>query len=90
MSEEAQIYQRIGEFVVSFQAIENNLLEIGWFIQNPDGKEWLLRGLRNITNEKLINAVHQLFMEAIPKCELRAEIETDFRESFSATVSTLH
>lgn len=90
MSDEAQIYQRIGEFAVSFQWIENKLREIGWFIQDPDRKEWPPSGLRNLTNEKLIDTVHQLFMDAIPKCELRAELEMDFRNSFSTTVNTLH
>lgn len=90
MGEEAQIYQRIGEFAVSFQWLENKLREIGWFIQDPERTEWPPRGLRNLTNEKLIDTVHQLFMDAIPKCELRAELETDFRDSFAATVNTLH
>jgi len=90
MSEEARIYQRIGEFAVSFQWIENKLREIGWFIQDPDRKEWPPNGLRNLTNEKLIDTVHQLFNEAIPKCELRAELEADFIASFSSTVGTLH
>lgn len=90
MSEEARIYQRIGEFAVSFQWIENKLREIGWFILDPDRKEWPPRGLINLTNEKLIETVHQLFKEALPKCELRAELETDFRDSFAATANTLH
>lgn len=90
MSEEARIYQRIGEFAVSFQWVENKLREIGWFILDPDRREWPPRGLRNLTNEKLIDTVHRLFNEALPKCELPIELETDFRNSFSSTANTLH
>nr|WP_057929649.1 hypothetical protein [Burkholderia ambifaria] len=36
MSNEQAVYQRIGEFTVSFQWIENKLREIGWFILDPE------------------------------------------------------
>ncbi len=36
MSNEQAVYQRIVEFAVSFQWIENKLREIGWFILDPD------------------------------------------------------
>lgn len=62
MSHEELIYQRIGEFTVSFQWIENKLREIGWFILDPDRANWPPADLRNLTNEKLIDRVHGLFV----------------------------
>lgn len=90
MDNEEKIYQRIGEFVVSFQWLENKLREIGWFILDPKRSEWPPEGLRNLTNEKLIDKVHQLFIEALPKCKLPNELETEFRESFDSCAKTLH
>ena len=37
--DEARTSQRIGEFVVSFQSLENRIREIGWFILDPGRKE---------------------------------------------------
>lgn len=90
MTDEALIYQRIGEFVVSFQWLENKLREIGWFILDPNHKCWPPRELRKLTNEKLIDKVHRLFLEALPKCKLEKEQENDFRTSFLECVAVLH
>lgn len=90
MSHEDRIYQRIGEFAVSFQWIENKLREIGWYILDPQRKEWPPSGLRDLANEKLIDRVHQLFLEALPKCKLPSQLEADFRDSFTSTVNVLH
>lgn len=90
MSHEDRIYQRIGEFAVSFQWIENKLREIGWYILDPQRKEWPPSGLRNLFNEKLIDRVHQLFLDALPKCQLPSQLEADFRDSFASTANTLH
>lgn len=90
MSNEALIYQRIGEFAVSFQWIENKLREIGWFILDPERSHWPPAGLRNLTNEKLIERVHELFVQALPKCRLDQELEEDFKQSFASAVNELH
>ena len=90
MSHEERIYQRIGEFTVSFQWIENQLREIGWFVLDPSRTQWPPRDLRNLTNEKLIDKVHDLFVEALPKCKLTEDLEKDFRNSFASSVATLH
>lgn len=90
MNNEEKIYKRIGEFIVTFQWIENKLREIGWFILDPNRSECPPRGLRNLTNEKLINKVHKLFLEALPKCELLPELETEYEESFKIHVEALH
>ena len=85
-----RIYQRIGEFVVSFQWLENKLREIGWFILDPNRSEWPPKGLRKLTNENLINEVRNLFLDALPKCVLSADLESDFIKSFGSCVETLH
>jgi hypothetical protein len=90
LNDEEKIYQRIGEFVVSFQWLESRLREIGWFILDPVRSEWPPKDLRNLTNEKLIDKVHKLFIEALPKCKLSTELETEFRDSFDRCVETLH
>jgi len=90
MNHEELIYQRIGEFTVSFQWIENKLREIGWFILDPDRLNWPPADLRNLTNEKLIDQVHGLFVQALPKCQLPQELESDFKELFESSAKLLH
>ncbi|HEX7964209.1 MAG TPA: hypothetical protein VF651_00715 [Gammaproteobacteria bacterium] len=80
--EQNHVYQRIGEFVVSFQWIENKLREIGWFILDPARKNWPPQSLRNLTSADLYEQVEGLFLEALPKCKLSAELEKDFRSRF--------
>ena len=90
MSYEDLVYQRIGEFTVSFQWLENKLREIGWFILDPERVQWPPPGLRNLTNEKLVDKVHDLFVQALPKCKLPCELEADFGESFATATERLH
>lgn len=90
MNNEEYVYQRIGEFAVSFQWIEHRLREIGWLILDPERSNWPPIGLRNLTNEKLIDRVHELFVQAIPKCELPHDLEADFKDSFASFVKVLH
>lgn len=90
MVNEALVYQRIGEFAVTFQWLEHKLREIGWFILDPGRKNWPPKDLRALTNEKLIDKVHELFIQALPRCKLDAELETEFRASFASCVRELH
>jgi hypothetical protein len=90
LNHEAIIYQRIGEFTVSFQWLENRLCEIGWFILDPDRLRWPPIGLRNLTNEKLVDKVHSLFETAIAKCNLSTDVELEFRDAFTFAVKLLH
>lgn len=90
VDQQALTYQRIGEYVVSFQWIENKLREIGWHILDPNKQEWPPKPLRNLDNQKLIDKVHGLFQNAITKCELKPELEKEFIESFSMCVESLH
>ncbi|MRS03662.1 hypothetical protein EG832_10655 [bacterium] len=90
MQSEDLIYQRIGEFTVSFQWLENKLREIGWFILDPERSQWPPVGLRNLTNEKLVDRVRELFIDALPKCKLPHKLEVDFTQSFESSAKTLH
>lgn len=90
MNHEDLVYQRIGEFVVSFQWLENKLREIGWLILDPGRSQWPPRDLRNLTNEKLVDKVHQLFVDALPQCKLASDLEREFEDSFATFVAELH
>ena len=90
MPDEALVYQRIGEFTVSFQWLEDKLREIGWFILDPDRRNWPPQGLRALTNEKLIDRVHELFLQALPRCKLDTELEAELQTSFAACARELH
>ncbi|MGN0927269.1 hypothetical protein [Ectopseudomonas mendocina] len=90
MSDTEHVYQRIGEFAVSFQWIENKLREIGWLIIDPEKLKWPPPDLRNLTNEKLVDRVYELFLQALPKCKLPVELEADFKKCFALAVKQLH
>lgn len=90
MLDQSKIYQRIGEFVVSFQWIENLLRQIGWDILDPSKKNWPPRGLRNLTTEQLFDKVEKLFLNALPLCQLTPELEADFRTSFAEYAPRFH
>ncbi len=81
--DQSQIYQRIGEFVVAFQWLENKIREIGWFILDPDRNEWPPKQLRNESTERLFTKVESLFQQALPKCGLDREHEESLRTSFT-------
>lgn len=90
MNDAEYVYQRIGEFAVSFQWIENKLREIGWFVIDPERLKWPPPDLRNLTNEKLVDRVYELFLQALPICKLPTELEADFKSSFASVVKQLH
>ena len=90
MLDEDKIYQRIGEFVVSFQWLENRVREIGWFILDPGGKNWPPMDLRKDTTAALFAKVEKLFLGALPKCRLDPDLEADFRISFAKNASRFH
>ncbi len=90
MNNAEHVYQRIGAFAVSFQWIETKLREIGWFVIDPERLKWPPPDLRNLTNEKLVDRVYELFLQALPKCQLPTDLEADFRKSFASAVQQLH
>lgn len=65
--EENKIYQRIGEFVVSFQWIEHRLREIGWYCLDPHKKNWPPLLLRSEGNSELIEKVKKIFLTYLDK-----------------------
>jgi hypothetical protein len=83
MWDEDKIYQRIGEFVVCFQWLENRVREIGWLILDPSRERWPPKELRNDTTAALFAKVEKLFLDALPKCRLDPELEADFRASLA-------
>ncbi len=83
MVDEAQVYRRIGEFVVAFQWIENRLREIGWFILDPKRQNWPPSDLRNDSTSVLFGKVEKLFLVALPRCRLDPDLEEDLRTSFA-------
>lgn len=60
-----KLYQRIGEFVVGFQWIEDKFRQIGWLILDPMRKEWPPRSLRNLSNKELIDKVEAMFVNLV-------------------------
>jgi hypothetical protein len=56
-----RVYQRIGEFVVSFQSLEHRIREIGWLLVDPHRAEWPPTQLRNLTNNDLLRRVQELY-----------------------------
>jgi hypothetical protein len=59
------IYKNLGEFIVSFQWLENRFREIGWLILDPKRKNWPPKTLRTESFSKLINKVQKLYLELI-------------------------
>lgn len=76
-----KIYQYIGEYVVSFQWIENKIRTIGWFILDPNNENHPQKELREESSYKLFQKFEKLFLEALAKCDLPLDLENDFRSS---------
>ncbi|OIR09830.1 hypothetical protein GALL_82360 [mine drainage metagenome] len=55
-------HQALGEFVVIFQWVENLYRQIGWFILDPERKDWPPIKLRRETNCQLIDKVTDMFV----------------------------
>jgi hypothetical protein len=83
-----RVYQRIGEFVVTFQWIEDMFRQIGWFILDPSRRDWPPKQLRTETSADLADKVDGLFAEAIMKCRLSDSEER--RADFHSLVARFH
>lgn len=83
-----KIYQMIGEFVVSFQWLENRFREIGWFILDPGRKDWPPKQLRNEHTYDLIEKVDKLFEGAVGLMGLPETEER--RKSFRSLADRFH
>jgi hypothetical protein len=83
-----RIYQRIGEFVVSFQWLENRLREIGWLILDPNRTDWPPKKLRKELNENLINKVEVMYVETLDRLDVEQAEER--KKDFQAIVQECH
>jgi hypothetical protein len=77
-----KVYQHIGEFVVSFQFIENQIRQIGWLLLDPGKKVWPPKALRKETSEDLADKVATLYHEKLHLCRLPHEEQqrTEFND----------
>ena len=65
------LYQRIGEFAVSFQWIEHLVRQIGWLISDPHRKKWPPLILRVESNTQLLTKVEHLYCRLIERMNLK-------------------
>lgn len=75
MNEIDRAYKSIGEFVITFQWIENTYREIGWFILDPERKNWPPNAFRKEKNRELIDGVTKLFCELVDKYDMPTSAE---------------
>lgn len=68
--ESGLLYQKIGEFVVSFQWFENRLREIGWVINDPKRKIWPPKDFREESNAQIISKVEFVYINFIRSSSL--------------------
>jgi hypothetical protein len=59
----AATYKALGEFIIIFQWVEDIYRQIGWFILDPERKNWPPMELRKETTLHLINKVTDMFVE---------------------------
>lgn len=65
MDDLEKAYKSIGELVVTFQWVENKYRDIGWFILDPERKDWPPMELRKETTYDLMNKVLALFSDLV-------------------------
>lgn len=82
------IYRKLGEFVVSFQWLENRFREIGWLILDPDRKHWPPRDLRDERCCDLLDKVEELYLSVIDR--VSPEDAHDRQQAFQRIVSDTH
>jgi len=85
----AATHQALGEFVITFQWIENLYRQIGWFILDPERSHWPPMRLRRETNHDLVNKVTDLFVDltdrfAFPNGAEKARDMLELKDKFHA------
>jgi len=83
-----KLMQRIGEFVVSFQWMENKFRDIGWLIDDPERRNWPPTTLRNLTNFNLLNAVETKYCDLMDT--LNIDDAKDRKTAFNELVAKCH
>lgn len=82
------IYHKLGEFVVSFQWLENRFREIGWLILDPERSHWPPLALREETNHDLLVKVEELYFKLIDR--LSPDDAAERKELFRGLVADSH
>ena len=82
------LYQKIGEFVVSFQWLEHRLREIGWLITDPNRKIWPPKDFRDDSNVQLLNKIEIVYIDFI-KASIIIDKENKIL-SFKKIIASLH
>jgi hypothetical protein len=82
------IYRKLGEFVVSFQWLENRFREIGWLILDPHKKHWPPRALRNESFSAVVSKVEKLYLSLIDR--LAPDDAEERKRTFQAIVTESH
>lgn len=83
-----KLMQRIGEFVVCFQWIEDKFRSIGWLIEDPNRTVWPPRTLRSLNNRDLLNAVEVKYCSLMDT--LNIDDADDRKTAFSELVGVCH
>jgi hypothetical protein len=84
----ALIYQRIGEFAVSFQRLESQVREIGWLLVDPHRTEWPPTQLRKLANHDLLERVKALYVERVSR--FPGVGGQDYCDSFQFVIERAH
>ena len=83
-----RLMQRIGEFVVSFQWLEDKFRDIGWLIEDPTRMSWPPKTLRNLTNFDLLNNVERAYLGLVDS--LNIDNAEERKAAFQLLVSRCH
>lgn len=83
-----KLYQRIGEFTVSFQWMEHRFREIGWLINDPERKNYPPLILREESNKQLLDKVMNMFSGLMDN--INTEYSLDMKRSFKILVKKAH
>lgn len=78
---EDRFYRQVGEFVISFQWLEDKLRQIGAFVIDPAKPSVGQRKLGRLNFGPMCKEAWRLFLGALPECNLPSELESDFKES---------
>jgi hypothetical protein len=82
------IYKKLGEFVVSFQWLENRFREIGWLILDPKRTQWPPKLLRKENFGELIDKVHSLYDRLIDS--IAPQDAKERKQAFKAIIRESH
>jgi hypothetical protein len=82
------LYQKIGEFVVSFQWLEHRFRQMGWLIADPKRQIWPPKILRSEKNCLLLSKVEKMYNETMDK--QHGERSDVFKAQFSHLIQKSH